>query len=207
MNELKNSLIEVRKAYRLLYDFQKKVIDLVKFIGSEFGRSYSGGHVKYSDVCPRNGKGNLDNWAWDWLNMYYYEFSFHNFEIKEYFSVVLISDTGYYEVHEHDPNLNKLEVTKYQNVENSKTKLALVYGDRIWECDGFLKNNCWQDPEFILKYQGVFDKDNNSGKMLFKSYDLEDFKNKEAAINVLRDFSNFCLTNGIILNLTRDIEK
>jgi len=117
MNELKNSLIEVRKAYRLLYDYQKKVLDLVQFIGTEFGRSYKGGYSKYSNVTPRNGKGHLSNWGWDWLNMYYYEFNFHNEENKDFFSVVLISDTGYYEAKDEDENFNdKLEPSLYMKL-------------------------------------------------------------------------------------------
>jgi len=208
MNELKNSLVEVRKAYRLLYDYQKKVLDLVQFIGTEFGRSYNGGYSKYCNVTPRNGKGYLSNWAWDWLNMYYYEFSFHNKENKDFFSVVLISDTGYYEAKDEDENFNdKLEINKYKDVENSSTKLSLVYGDKIWECDGFLKNDCWEDPKFILGNQGVYAKENNLSKMIFKSYNLEEFSNKESAIRILRDFSSFCIDNGINLKLKRDYEN
>ena len=207
MNELKNSLIEVRKAYRLLYDYQKKVLDLIQFIGTEFGRSYNGGYSKYCNVTPRNGKGYLSNWAWDWLNMYYYEFNFHNEKEKDYFSVLLISDTGFYEAKVEEGNFNnKLDISKYKNAENSSTKLSLVYGDKIWECKGFLQNNCWEDPEFILKNQGVYKKENNSGKMIFKSYNLEQFLDKESSIQILRDFSSFCFENGIDFKLKRDCE-
>ncbi|MBU2526819.1 MAG: hypothetical protein KKC03_09490 [Bacteroidetes bacterium] len=207
MHELKNSLIEVRKAYRLLYDYQKKVLDLVQFIGSEYGRSYNGGYSKYCNVAPRNGKGSLDQWAWDWLNMYYYEFNFHDVENKSYFSVLLISDTGFYEAKNEDSKFNdKLELEKYTNAERSSTKLAFVYGDGIWECDGFLKNDCWEDPEFLLKNQGIFIKEDNLGKMVFKSYNLEEFSTKKNAINNLRDFSDYCNSNGINFRLKRDIE-
>lgn len=207
MDELKNSLIEVRKAYRLLYDYQKKVLDLIQFIGSEFGRSYNGGYSKYCNVTPRNGKGSLNNWAWDWLNMYYYEFNFHIEKDRDYFSVVLISDTGFYEAKNEDSNFNdKLEINKYKSAENSSTKLAFVYGDKIWECEGFLKNGCWEDLQFLLKSEGVYNREDKTGKMLFKSYNLEDFSSKENAINALRDFSIFCITNEIDFRLKRDIE-
>jgi hypothetical protein len=201
MNELKKSLIEVRKAYRLLYDYQKKVLDLVKFIGSEFGRSYNGGYSKYCGVTPRNGKGSLDQWAWDWLNMYYYEFSFHDVKNKDYFSIVLISDTGFYEAKNENSNFdNKLEIENYKKAENSKTKLAFVYGDKIWEFDS------WEDPEFILKSQGILNKEDKTEKMIFKSYNLEEFSDKEKAFKNLRNFSDFCSENGINFKLKRDIE-
>lgn len=204
MNELKSSLIEVRKAYRLLYDYQKKVLDLVNFIGSEFGRSYSGGYAKYSNVAPRNGKGVLGDWAWNWLNMYYYEFNFHNETDK--FSIVLISDTGFYESKKEYPSLTRLDIDKYASANKSVTKLAFVYGDKIWSCAGFLKNDCWQDPNFVLENEGIYIKDDNSGKMLFKSYNLEDFSSKEKTIEILKDFSNFCTKNDIKFKLKRDID-
>ena len=74
--EVESAFTEVRKAYRLLADYQRKVLDLVDFIGSSFGRTYSGGYPKYGNPSPRNGRGSLDYWSWDWLNLYFYEFHF-----------------------------------------------------------------------------------------------------------------------------------
>jgi len=204
MIELKNSLIEVRKAYRLLYDYQKKVLDLVNFIGSEFGRTYNGGYPKYCNVTPRNGKGSLKNWAWDWLNMYYYEFNFHNDTVK--FSIVLISDTGFYESITENPSLSKLDLNNFKNAESSVTKLSFVYGDKIWKCEGFLENDCWQNPKFVLGKEGIYIAEHDSGKMLFKSYNLENFSTKEKTLEILRDFSGFCKRYNIEFKLKRDIE-
>lgn len=207
MNELKNSLVEVRKAYRLLYDYQKKVLDLINFIGSEFGRNYNGGYSKFCNSSPKNGKGNLGNWAWDWLNMYYYEFNFHDKNNKSYFSVLLLSDTGFYEAKEQDINLNdKLDLEKYKNAETSSTKLYFVLGENMWDCEGFLKNGCWEDPNFLLQESGVTEKDDKSGKMIFKSYNLDRFSSQENAILNLEDFSNFCQKNNLDFKLKKDME-
>ena len=32
MQEIKESLIEVRKAYRLIFDFQSRILDLISYI-------------------------------------------------------------------------------------------------------------------------------------------------------------------------------
>ena len=200
MNELENSLAEVRKAYRLLYDYQKKVLDLVKFIGSEFGRSYSGGHPQFSNASPRNGKGNLSLWAWDWLNMYYYEFTFHNPNENNFFSIILLSDSGYFDMGKQNTNEERTHIKKFNNAEFSKTKLAFLYGSNGWFYEGFLKDGCWVNPENSY----VYESEDNSGKMLFKRYNLEEFSNQENTIKVLRDYSNFCKKNGVEFNLNRD---
>ncbi|MDC7218749.1 MAG: hypothetical protein PQJ59_02350 [Spirochaetales bacterium] len=65
--ELNKALLEVRKAYRIIYEYQKRVLDLVKYISKSLGYQYAGGWSKFSSPSPKNGKGSLDNWAWDWL--------------------------------------------------------------------------------------------------------------------------------------------
>ena len=82
--ELEKVFIDVRKAYRLLYHYQKRVLDLVKFIGDELDFKYHGGWVKFSEQCPRNGKGALTNSAWEWLPMYYYQFHYYNNRLATY---------------------------------------------------------------------------------------------------------------------------
>ncbi len=98
-NNTKELLIEVRKSYRLLYQYQKRILDLVDYIGKKYGLNYNGGYPKFSGVTPRNGSGNLNLWAWDWLNMYYYEFHFSHKKSGNdtlFFSVFLLNDNGFF---------------------------------------------------------------------------------------------------------------
>jgi len=55
--------LDVRKAYRLLYLFQERVLGTVKFIAEQLDCKYGGGWSCFSNVTPRDGKGSLDNWA------------------------------------------------------------------------------------------------------------------------------------------------
>ena len=98
-DDIQQVLLDVRKSYRFLYQYQKRILDLISFIGGKYNRQYSGGLAKFSSPAPRNGGGNLGCWAWDWLNMYFYEFYFgtekqENDNIT--FSVFLVNDTGYF---------------------------------------------------------------------------------------------------------------
>ncbi len=151
-NNISQTLLEVRKAYRFLYSYQKRILDLISFIGGKFGFKYNGGYPKFSSPAPRNGKGYLNLWSWDWLNLYYYEFHFENFIIQEdqiYFSIFLLNDTGYFESRQ-DNNIAKTSVGKFKLVEDSKSELIFVIGKNMWDGWGY----DWDEPEFILQSYG-----------------------------------------------------
>lgn len=201
----RNSLLEVRKAYRLLYDFQDRILDLMDFIGSSFGKTYSGGFPKYSDASPRSGQGNLDKWAWDWLNMYYYIFQFAD-NPKTHkgitLGVFLLADDGYFRVKKDDKNPSRRNLDSFESVGSSATRLIFVVGKDYWKTVGIFGKN-WSKPEFILENSGVQNEVNGTGKMVFKSFNLADFFNQGSATARLEDFSKFCKNNGIEFELIK----
>ncbi|WP_017496808.1 hypothetical protein [Flavobacterium sp. WG21] len=179
-----DTLLEVRKAYRLLFEYQTRILDLVDFIGSSYGYSYNGGYSKFSNGSPNNGTGKLTQWAWDWLSMYFYEFNFGRKDEKT-FAVFIVNDTGFFQTRKKG-NVFKTKVSSFDAVENSKTKLIFVVGKNIW--NGWGKD--WDDDHFILDKEGH--KKTEDKIMLFKSYPLEDFFDEDNAIENLRDFENYC---------------
>lgn len=180
-----NTLQEVRKAYRLLFEYQTRILDLIGFIGGSFNYDYNGGYSKFSNSGPKNGQGRLDQWAWDWLNMYFYEFNFNKTKGKISFAVFLVNDTGYFQKNK-ETKISKTKVSAFDTVENSKTKLIFVVGKNTW--DGWGVN--WDDDNFILENEGQ--KISEDKIMLFKSYLLDDFFDEENAIENLKDFENYC---------------
>jgi hypothetical protein len=92
MEDFENMIINVRSSFRLLYSFNRRILDLMKYIGKKFNIPYCGGWSKFSASSPKDGKGSLNNWGWDWLNLYLYEFHFCKENIS--FSIILQSDTG-----------------------------------------------------------------------------------------------------------------
>jgi hypothetical protein len=136
---LEPALLDVRKAYRLLHDYQRMSLDAVNFIGKQLGLDYAGGHPKFSAATPRPGKGKLDYGAWDWLNMMCYEFHFHREFDDEWagFSVLLISDTGWHCA--EDEKLERTNPAGFLPPEQSSTKV------------GFLMTaNDWPDMKFMV---------------------------------------------------------
>jgi hypothetical protein len=191
--ENENILVEVRKAYRLLYDYQDKVLDLISFIGGSVGYDYHGGYSNFSNLTPRLGKGSLGLLAWDWLNMYYYEFHFKSKMIENdrvCFSVFVLNDTGYFKAYK-ELKITKDDVDNYDDINNSESKLIFVVGKNLWEEWGVR----WQDEEFILNKSGK--KGSDDKIMVFKSYSLADFFNQDDAIKNIKDFEQYCLSYGI----------
>lgn len=206
-NNITNTLIEVRKAYRFLYEYQKRILDLINYIGNQYKLNYQGGYPKFSRAAPNNNRGRLDNWAWDWLNMYYYEFNFKTREIEEntlYFSVFLISDTGFYKTNpfEGRNHYNKLDISTYADAEKSDTKLIFTAGKNIWGTWGFL----WDEDSFLLQDEGEV-KENENKIAFFKSYNLERFANEEGALKCINDFREHAKAKGYILSDVDDIEQ
>ena len=127
------ALLDVRKAYRLLYDYQRVVLDTVDYIGNQFGLKYIGGWPKFSGPAPRNGGGKLTCWSWDWLNMVLYDFHFAEKSGDEdclRLSVLLISDTGYFCA--EDETVGNLNVAGYLVPERSATKLGFFISGSQW---------------------------------------------------------------------------
>src|SRR6266851_1847466 len=69
--ELKNTLIEVRKAYRLIYLYQYYVFDIVRKIVEEFGNpKFYCWDTQHYEKPPPLTSSPLDRWTWDMLPTY-----------------------------------------------------------------------------------------------------------------------------------------
>jgi hypothetical protein len=197
-NNINDILLNVRKAYRLLFEYQKRILDLVSFIGGSFGFSYRGGYPKFSNPSPQKGKGNLNNWSWDWLNMYCYQFAFGSKKTNDTtiaFAVVLINDTGYYQSN-NTKQIHQTNVSAFDRVENSQSKLVLVAGKNTQQVQEWFTN------DFIFKESGT--KGENDKIMIFKSYSIQNFETEDKALYSLKEFQNMCQKYNISLSL---IEK
>ena len=119
--ELSKALVEVRKEYRLIYQFQDQILKLINYIGSFYGLKYYGWWQKFSGKLPTQHKSiKPDRWAWDWLPMYYSEFIFQGEGFA--FSIILAPDTGWFDkfYEEEKINVEKLEIDEFETIENSR---------------------------------------------------------------------------------------
>jgi hypothetical protein len=195
MENINQVLLDVRKSYRLLYEYQRKMLDIVKFVKGKYRLDYEGGYPKFSKSAPGEGRGNLENWAWDWLSMYFYEFHFYpqkHGDNLTHFSIFLLNDTGYF-LTKKEKDIHRKTLSAFADVEKSESKLILIAGHNQWDA----WNADWLDIEFTLSPSGV--KREADKSLLFKQYNVADFANEAGAVFCLKDFSAFCAESGCTL--------
>lgn len=176
---------DVRRAYRLLHDYQRMVLDGVAYLGKQMGLTYVGGWPKFSSVTPRAGKGGLQtHWAWDWLNLMQHDFHFQLLEektVRAHVSMLLISDTGYF-FSERD-HLVKTDVADFLPAEKSQTLLGFIIARETWGYMGFM-----EDREGMRKFilNGELPPHLRELGMIGLCYDLAELET-EAKASVLAD--------------------
>jgi hypothetical protein len=192
--ELETALIDVRKAYRLLYSYQRRVMDTVKFIADTLAKSVSSGWSIYSSTTPRDGsKLNLDSWAWDWLNMYMYEFFFGTTEVgadKINFGIIIQSDTGPYDSEKVKVGT---EIEMFASPEESQTRIIFQLGKNRWKSEGYHDSDFFSAKTLnVLKVV-----DDDGGFFMAKSYPLTNVMDEDGIFLTLRDFIAFSRELGL----------
>ncbi|MCG8477003.1 MAG: hypothetical protein MI784_16170 [Cytophagales bacterium] len=192
LNEFQNVLQDVRSAYRLLYLYQRRIMDTINFIGNQYSYSVQEGWCKFSNRTPSpKSAGIINKWSWDWLNMYLYEFYFGSRKIKEdklYFSILIQSDTGMWD----ENSGNKLNVASFGNVAEAKSRLIFIVGKNGFDrpVEDLLKNK-------LDKTHFEFSDENGEIKRYARAYDLENFLNEDTTMKIVKEFNKHCKDKGI----------
>lgn len=193
--QLQEILPDVRAAYRLLYFYQERVLGTVQYVADSLGLRYDGGYSKFSDVTPRDGYGRLDNWAWDWLNMYRYEFNFKGWEIagKQLdVSIFVQSDTGFYDRLDAD----QTRPDTFAKVEQSATRLQFLIGSNLWH-SAVAAEFALTQRSSCTDYTILTDDATPGGLLIVKAFPLEEFADERAIDQRLMELVTFCTANGI----------
>lgn len=190
-NDFSEILTDVRKAYRLLFLFQTRIQDLIQYIGTGYSFSFESGWSKFSQH-PKKGKGvRLNQWAWDWLPYYLYEFYMGHRTIngiQAHFAIVLQSDTGFFDL----SNIDRLDIDAFQTVEASETRLIFIAAKGKYEdpLKQFLYDKLDQD---CTRWEKKTEKGTLS--WLGIAYPMEKFLTIADVDQVLEDFDQQCFTD------------
>jgi hypothetical protein len=183
------------------------------YIGKKFNLEYTKGIPRFSQPWTeeeKHQKPDLSRWAWDWLNLYLYEFHFSKENSKEkiMFSIVFQADTGKW-----DMEVDQLEVDKYKKAEKTKTKLIFVFSNKeYWdikraidgEADG--RHDCSPVVKFLSdskhmvgnEYEKEYIIENEKHEKAYcKIFELRDFKNKKETDLALDEFVKYLEQNEI----------
>ena len=216
---LSKALLDVRRAHRILYAYQRRMSDLAYFIKCKLGMPDFYGFKHFSNPIYGRSKGHSrlniwhNMWAWDYLYSYLFEYylgvqktSDEAYEYK--FSLIQYSDTGYFD----QDGQKRGRISEFGSEEESSSKLLffLEYKskDSEWE---------WKDGSYmerIVLNKEVGSKKHTKGvitigvkhKQILCSFPLERFINIETTLEVLREFRSYCQEKGIHVfdNLTLD---
>ena len=189
--ELEEVFVDVRKAYRLLYFYQRRIMDTVDFIANLLYMHVESGYAIHSSGPPRDGSNlNIDRWAWDWLSMYVYEFYLGEkiFEDNIYkVAIAVQADTGFDDANE---GVTAIDVDQFSDVEKSATKIYIYIGKNIWKPSNF--EDSWfkdaNDEYFVHEDNKIF---------ISKRFDLSDFSDEISIRNNVSIFVDFVKSKGI----------
>lgn len=204
---LSKALLDVRRAHRILYTYQRRMSDLAYFIKCKLGMPEFRGFKHFSRPISKNS-GYLtiwhDMWAWDYLYSYLFEYylgekeagdKLHNYKL----SLIQYSDTGYFD----QDGQKRGRISEFGSEDESSSKLLffLEYKpkDRNWEWgDGTSLEKIVLDKKVGSKKhtKGVQDT-RTGGKQILCSFPLERFIDMEATLEVLREFRSYCQEQGI----------
>lgn len=197
--QLKAALCEVRKAHRLIYEYQRRMQDLSWFIKNKLGfnksKSVFEGYTRFSEsLSNREGNNVSGKSPWDWLYSYVYEYFLGYQEGNAHtlgLSVIQITDTGYYA----NKRTTKSDLSTFLPADKSDTRLMFYMVKRE---DKYQKTNMdWKAKEIIEEYalkekSKIFPSNRPDLKRVIFTAPLSRFIDEESTMKVLHEFVEYC---------------
>ena len=178
----------IRSAFRLLYFYNDRMLNLMNYIGKTFNLSFCYDNSLWYEP-PLKDKDNITkrNKGWNWLPSFFHEFHFENTKLQ--FSVFLQSDTGAWK--SVDQNWENVE--SFGEITESKTRLLFsLSNSKGWDTSLLIDENYnkFTEDEFEVK----------KGKKTYycKAYELKDFQDDKHSKKTLKEYFSYIQNKGII---------
>ncbi|EWC91621.1 hypothetical protein [Porphyromonas catoniae] len=207
---LSNALLDVRRAHRILYAYQRRMSDLAYFIKCKLGMPDFYGFKHFSNPIYGRSKGHSrlniwhDMWAWDYLYSYLFEYYLGvqktSDEVYEYkFSLIQYSDTGYFD----QDGQRRCRISEFGSEKESSSKLLFFLEYKSKDSEWEWKDGSYMERIVLNKEVGSKEhtkevrRTTSGGTQILCSFPLERFINMEATLEVLREFRSYCKEQGI----------
>jgi hypothetical protein len=204
IEEVERALLDVRRAYRLLHDYQRAALDAAKYVGSQLGFAYRDGYARFSAPAPKNGKNALGCWAWDWLNFVHFDLNFfRNIEGEKELglSIMLFGDTGIYLGNARQDE--EPDNSTFPAAEHSKTKVGfLLFRDWEDEWDGLFFGR--DGMRRFLEQDGSMPEAISSTCVVGKCFDFSQLANEDSTERLITDLIQFAKTKGFTLERIKE---
>lgn len=212
MNPIENMLADVRRAHRLIFEYQKRMLDLMQLVRNQYDFSNSPAGKKHFSMPLRNtekfSKDNKDAninifekmWAWDFIYSYEMEYYFGEKTkngLKCSMSIFQITDNGFYlkdgferEQEKNVPEDLKLKTEKFWDAEESSSYLIFVTEvckeDIKWV---FFPNVQEHIMELYGKDNDLLNIESEGCTLIAKRYPISKFFNYNSSNECLNDYA------------------
>lgn len=205
--ELDNAFVDVRNAFRLLYRYQSRILDIVRYIREHtlytdmWGRRLFCATIHTRNNCPDKDYAKLavwsDMWAWDFMYNYVFEYYFGQVKIGRKtieMSVIQVSDDGFYKSMSSKPS--QTDISTFLPAEEANSYLVLTAGWKAWmrdekedDCDAFLHKFLSRTNDSCIYI------DDKGYWAITKRYPMQRFSSQKEADKVLADFGKIVKDN------------
>ncbi len=192
-NELSLALTDVRRAYRLLWAYQRRMLDTIHVIADAFEEhAFYVWTPTYFDPPCRYTKDPLENWAWDMLPMVAISYLCLPFGADRnrpkagewMLEIYLVSDTGF----ELLETRNEPDSKAFEPAEMTASEIWLY----AWQCMASVELN------WLAKVWGPLDRPNEEGilvelkqhpfRVLGKKFDISTLSDRDAIKRAVVEF-------------------
>lgn len=219
VTQLGKALYNVRKAHRLLHDYQTRMLDLAYFIKTKLGMPNFKGKKHFSAPISSQSDKNIwrDMWAWDFLYSYVFEYYLgeKNVNNKKYaVSLIQYSDTGYFD----SQNVSRNLPDSFTAEEHCSSKLLIVLEEIDKDGKWNWGNGVSIESIVLNKQYGCSSHEKttlreelpNGGVQIIYSIPLENMGNEMSVLKELQAFVDYCNNEGLMafegLNLVAQSE-
>jgi hypothetical protein len=213
---LKDALIDVRKAHRLIASYQKIMLSVVYFIKKKLAFPGFSGEKRFSN--PLRGRGGLniwpDMWPWDFLYSYQFEYRLGSKELPDgsqvFLSIVQYSDTGYYDS-DGSGRDDMSNPATFKAAEDSSSKLLFLmeYAPKGGQLR--MADHSYNEIFEIVHKKEVGGSSHKSSivparegqenEFLLYSLPIERLLDEKSTLDALQEYLRFLKENGIVLTI------
>ena len=208
--DLKKGLVHIRSAYRLIFEHQKRVLNIIDYIKDQLGLKGDGGNKYFSDpIASKRGdyphlKIVSGMWAWDFIFSYCFEFYLghqdYEFEGQNYnyeISIIQVSDTGFWD--SDDDFKTELDTKTFQDVKKAESCFVFIFEIKLKEIESY-----WSSKEKLgvelyeflgsQEKEKVIDTSENKSfhsRFLMIRRSMSDFLDQKSTDKALEDFKEY----------------
>lgn len=210
VKELESAFCDVRKAHRLIYEYQERMLALIQMIRHKLDMPSMNGYKHFSDpINGRKGKYQVvfdGMWAWDFQYSYIFEYFLGDVQPEKggyyYLGVIQYTDTGFFE----NDNEDRCDVSKFAPEEKSGSKLLFFMEyvpnkcKEVWEKVDYTEQYVYNKEYASMKHTStiLYPKGKGKNAIVLYSIPLSRFIDEKSTIAALQEYVDFLRKNKIV---------